>query len=116
MTERDIYRVVDLLELVLSSLGLNSEPIETKRTEILAMLITQPGKFICDGCKRFYFIENKFECISCGIKGCVCCMYPLFYHDGFNFPHCNCPQCNRQLSMTELKQIENQYKRTFVNN
>jgi Swt1-like HEPN len=117
MTERDIYRVIDLLELVLSSLNLNSIPLEAKRSELLVLMSsrsahyqnTQP-KFTCEGCKRYFLIHHKFECNSCGLLGCVCCMMERF-SNGNNL----CPQCNRILNQNEVVEICNKYKYAYNN-
>lgn len=117
LTDRDIYRIIDLIQVVLEGLEINHQVIDQKRNEMLDAMTrntsiyqnSQP-KFSCAGCGRVFLCQFKFECISCGLLGCVCCMNDRILR-GFN----DCPQCNRGLMYEELCNIHTIFKVTFNN-
>ena len=112
MSEREIYRIIDELEWVLKSLGLNSQLIEQKRIEILNNLSTLSNiyqnsrpKFLCAGCQIYFFVDTKFECFTCGILSCTKCMIEWFNNKGGI-----CPQCARSISHEEISEISTRYE------
>lgn len=117
LTDRDIYRVIDLLELVLSGLNLNSQPIEAKRAEMLAIIANENSntvyqiakpRFLCAGCGSYFFLEIRFECFTCGILSCAVCMVNWCKGNGKI-----CPQCKRELNNSELLEIQSNYGKVF---
>ena len=116
LTDRDIYRIIDMLELVLSGLNLNSQPIEQKRNEMLMTMINSSTiyqnvkpRFACAGCNSYFFLEMKFECITCGLLSCSPCIINWFKNSGKI-----CPQCKRSINDEEFRAVFIAYESVFT--
>jgi hypothetical protein len=115
LTEREIYRVIDLMQFILETMNQDVQVLELKRTEILVMLTRNTGiyqnsqpKFVCGGCKKYFLAQFRFECYTCGLCACLSCM---FSHIASGNPYC--PQCNRKLTNDELSIVYTQYHAIF---
>jgi predicted RNA-binding Zn-ribbon protein involved in translation (DUF1610 family) len=109
LTDRDIYRVLDLIQVVLEELRLNYHIIDLRRKEMLAVMSkdiqniqVNHSKSLCNGCNRQLLTQYLFLCPSCGVFGCMRCMNK--WVAGRNY---NCPKCKRVLAMEEIETFAN---------
>lgn len=109
LTDRDIYRVLDLIQVVLEQLHLNYHIIDLRRKEMLAVMSrdiqnvqVNHSKSPCNGCNRQLLTQYMFMCPSCGVFGCMRCMNK--WVAGRNY---TCPKCRRVLAMEEIETFAN---------
>lgn len=104
MSNRDIYRAIDLILHILEKLQLDTGNIEARRQELLRAMMAQVSQVdhlrpvFCRGCKSSLSLKFAFECSSCHLIGCVRCLKD--YHDRqvqLNILF-SCPDCSKPIS------------------
>jgi DNA-binding protein len=119
MSNRDIYRAIDLIEHILEKLHLSTGNLESYRQQVLHSIKTQPAQLTqppsslpvsCQGCNSALSVNFAFQCANCHLTSCLRCL--KYHHDylmQFNLAF-SCPNCNKLISDYEKDILNLQLK------